>query len=146
MFQASLHITAKYGDIRRAGFRVRGHLKNDFFATIHRKIQRGIRKFSEAGTKAIDKAKEKINSKKVTFDRAIKKLKSAEKRVNKAKGAFDRAKKKLRSWEKEVRKLCKTKRCGKSELHNPTNISLIIFIFFSLHWVHKQLGMEVMLP
>ena len=89
---------------------------------------------------------EKINSKKVTFDRAIKKLKSAEKRVNKAKGAFDRAKKKLRSWEKEVRKLCKTKRCGKSELHNPTNISLIIFIFFSLHWVHKQLGMEVMLP
>ena len=146
LFQASLHITAKYGDIRRAGFRVRGHLKNDFFATIHRKIQRGIRKFSEAGTKAIDKAKEKINSKKVTFDRAIKKLKSAEKRVNKAKGAFDRAKKKLRSWEKEVRKLCKTKRCGKSELHNPTNISLIIFIFFSLHWVHKQLGMEVMLP
>ena len=34
LFQASLHITAKYGDIRRAGFRVRGHLKNDFLSLL----------------------------------------------------------------------------------------------------------------
>ena len=59
LFQASLNITANYGNIKRAGFRVRGHLKNDFFAIVHEKIQKGINKFSQAGTKAIDKAKQK---------------------------------------------------------------------------------------
>ena len=65
LFQASLRITANYGDIKRAGFRVHGHLKNDFFAIVHKKIQKGLQKLSQAGTKAIDKAKQRINSKKV---------------------------------------------------------------------------------
>ena len=68
--------------IKRAGFRVRGHLKNDFFAIVHEKIQKGINKFSQAGTKAIDKAKQRINSKKVIFDRATKKLRSAKEGVS----------------------------------------------------------------
>ena len=59
LFQASLHITANYGDIKRARFRVRGHLRNDFFAIIRRKIQKGLQSSSRAATRAIDKAKQK---------------------------------------------------------------------------------------
>ena len=116
LFQASLHITANYGDIKQAGFRVRGHLKNDFFAVVHKKIQKGIQKFSQAATKAIDNAKQKVNSKKVVFDRAIRKLQSAQDTVNSAKGAFDSATNKLRSWEGNVHRLCTIKHCGSSEL------------------------------
>ena len=103
-------------DIKQAGFRVRGHLKNDFFAVVHKKIQKGIQKFSQAATKAIDNAKQKVNSKKVVFDRAIRKLQSAQDTVNSAKGAFDSATNKLRSWEGNVHRLCTIKHCGSSEL------------------------------
>ena len=112
LFQASLHITAKYGNIKRAEYRVRGHLRNDFFAIIRRKIQRGLQSSSRAATKAIDNAKRKVNSKKVVFDRAIGKLRSAQHRVNRVKGAFTRAMNKLRRWEGKVRRLCRIKRCG----------------------------------
>ena len=112
MFQASLHITANYGNIKRAGYRVRGLLKNDFFAIVRRKIQRGLESSSRAATKAIDNAKCKVNSKKVIFDRAIGKLRSAQHRVNRARGAFTRAMNKLRSWEGKVRRLCRIRHCG----------------------------------
>ena len=115
LFQASLNITANYGNIKRAGFRVRGHLKNDFFAIVHEKIQKGINKFSQASTKAIDKAKQRINSKKVIFDRATKKLRSAKDRVDGARGKLDSAIKNLRNWEGKVRDLCSIKECDKSE-------------------------------
>ena len=115
LFQASLHITAKYGDIRKAGFRVRGYLKNDIFAIIRKKIQKGLQSSSQAATKAIDNAKSKVNSKKVIFDRAIRKLQSVERRVNKAEGAFNRAMNKLRSWEGKVRRLCRIKKCRSGE-------------------------------
>ena len=115
LFQASLHITAKYGNIKRAGFRVRGNLKNDFFAIVRRKIQRGLQSSSRAATRAIDNAKRKVNSKKVVFKRAIGKLQSAQHRVNQARGAFNRAMDKLRSWEGKVRRLCTIKHCGSSK-------------------------------
>ena len=115
LFQASLHITAKYGDIRKAGFRVRGYLKNDIFAIIRKKIQKGLQSSSRAATRAIDNAKRKVNSKKVIFDRAIRKLQSVERRVNKAEGAFNRAMNKLRSWKGKVRRLCRIKKCRSGE-------------------------------
>ena len=117
LFQASLHITANYGDIRKAGFRVRGVLKNDFFAVIRKKIQNALRSASDAATKAIDYAKNKVNAQKVHFDRAIGKLKDAENRVNNAKGAFDRAANTLRSWEDKVRNLCRIRRCGSGKIN-----------------------------
>ena len=128
LFQASLHITANYGNIKRAGFRVRGHLKNDFFAIIRRKIQKGLQSSSRAATRAIDNAKSKINSKKVVFDRAIGKLRSAQHRVNRAIGAFNRAMNKLRSWEGKVRKLCRIKHCGSGEHTSIIFIIMIIII------------------
>ena len=118
LFQASLHITANYGDIKRAGFRVRGNLRNDFLAIIHRKIRNGLQRSSQAATRAINNAKRKVNSKKVVFDRAIGKLRSAQHRVNRARGAFNRAMNKLRSWEGKVRRLCRIKHCSSGEQYN----------------------------
>ena len=128
LFPASLHITANYGDIKRAGFRVRGHLKNDFFAIIRRKIQNGLQSSSRAATRAIDNAKRKINSKKVVFDRAIGKLRSAQHRVNRARGAFNRAMNKLQSWERKVQRLCRIKHCGSGEHASIIFIIMIIII------------------
>ena len=128
LLQASLHITANYDDIKKAGFRVRGHLKNDFFATIRRKIRNGLQSSSRAATRAIDNAKRKINSKKVVFDRAIGKLRSAQHRVNRARGAFNRAVNKLRSWEGKVRRLCRIKHCGSGEHASIIFIIMIIII------------------
>ena len=115
LFRASLHITANYGNIKKAGFRVRGRLSSDFFAVIRSKIQNGLRSSSRAATRAIDSAKRSVNSKKVYFDRAIGKLRSAQNRVNRARHAFNRAMNKLRRWENKVRRLCSIRRCHSGE-------------------------------
>ena len=115
LFQASLHITSQYGNIKKANFIVHGKLKNDFFVKIRRKIIRGLQYSAQAATKAIDNAKRKVNSKKVIFDRAIRKLTSAQHRVNRANRAWDRAINKLKRWESKVHRLCRIRRCRSSE-------------------------------
>ena len=62
LFQASLHITANYGNIKQVGFRVHDYLKIDFFAIIRKKIKNALKSSSEAATRAIDNAMRKVNS------------------------------------------------------------------------------------
>ena len=115
LFQASLHLTANYGDIRKAGFRVRGYLRNDLFAIVRRKIRRDLQSSSQATTRAIDNAKRKVNSKKVVFDRASENLQSTQHKVNRARGKFNRVMNKQRSWEGKVRRLRKIQQCHSGE-------------------------------
>ena len=121
LFQASLRITANYGNIKQASFQVSGRFRSDFFAAIRSKIKKGLRKSSQAATRAIDNAKKKVNSKKAIFDRADSKLSSAQRRVNSANGAFNRAINKLKGWEGKVRRLCRIRSCRQSE-QNKYNI------------------------
>ena len=60
LFQASLRITANYGDIKRAGFRVHGHLKNDFFAIVHKKIQKDYKNFLKLAQKQLIKQSKEL--------------------------------------------------------------------------------------
>ena len=115
LFQASLHLTANSGDIKKAGFRVRGYLRNDLFAIVRRKTQRDLQSSSQATTRAFDNANRKVNSKKVVFDRASEKLQSAQHKVNRARGKSNRAMNKQRSWEVKVRRLCKIQQCHSGE-------------------------------
>ena len=103
-------------------------MKNDLFATIRRKIQQGLKKSARAATKAIDNAKRKINSKKVVFDRAIRKVSKAQARVRRAGGAFDRAANKLKRWQRK--KICRLKRCGggKSNVYSFLNVISVFLI------------------
>ena len=118
LFQARLHITAKYGNIKQAGFRVRGYLRNDLFAFIRNKIKRGLRSASQNAKRAIDNAKRKVNSKKALFDNANKKLENVKHRIDKAKGAVDRAKRTFDHWQRKINHLCRPRHCGsrRSEL------------------------------
>ena len=118
LFQASLRITAHYGNIVHQKFRVRGHFKNDFFSYIRGKVHRGLQHSSQAATRAIDNAKRKVNSKKAAFDRAVGSLHRAQHRVNRARGAFNHAMGKLRSWENKVRRLCRISHCGSGKYNN----------------------------
>lgn len=118
LFQARLHITAKYGNIKQAGFRVRGYLRNDLFAFIRNKIKKGLQSASKDAKQAIDNAKRKVNSKKVHFDNAVRKLENAKHKINKAKEAVNRAKHNLDHWQRKINHLCRTRHCGrrKSEI------------------------------
>ena len=111
-FQASLHITAKYsGNIKRAGFRVRGHLKNDFFSIVRRKIKRGLQSYSQFATRAINNAKRNVNIKQVIFNRAFGKLRFAQHGLNRARKVFDRAYRIFSFWVRKLRRICRIKRC-----------------------------------
>ena len=140
-FQASLHITANYGNIRQAGFRVRGRLMNDFFAVIRRKIQHGLQSSSRAATRAIDNAKQNINSKKVYFDRAMDKLRNAQRRISNARGAFNRAMDKLRSWENKVNRLCRIRHCGSGGKCSIIMINNCACFQYSVHWMSWTMEM-----
>ena len=112
LFDALLHITASYENIKQASFRVRGYLRNNFFVTIRNKILNALQNSARAATKAIDNAQRKVNSKKVLFDRAIAWLSSVQQRVNSANYAFNRADHNLRRWEAHVRNMCQIRRCS----------------------------------
>ena len=152
LFQASLRITANYGNINNVGFRVRGYLKNDFFAIIRKKIQNALQSSSKAATKAIDNAKRKVNSKKAAFDRAIGKLSSAQSRVDSAKGAFDRAINTLRGWQRKVQNMCSIRSCGSGKysmyvINYCTTVTctavIIMCTLFTIHsitlWAHGSI-------
>ena len=115
LFEANLHIFANYGNINHARFRVRGHLKNDFFAKVRNKIQNGLQSSSRAATNAIGKAQQIVNSKRVYFDRANGKLQEAQTGVNNARHAFDRAINELKRLEQKLN-FCTIQHCGSSKL------------------------------
>ena len=112
LFQARLHITAKYGNLKQAGFRVRGYLKNDLFAFIRNKIKKGLQSASQAARKAIDSAKRKVNSQKAKFDNANRKLEDAKRRIDKARGVLNRAKGIFDGWQRKINHLCRPRHCG----------------------------------
>ncbi len=57
LFQASLHITARYGSIRRAHFRVRGEFKLDLFNGIKRFVKNLFRNIANVAKRAFDGAR-----------------------------------------------------------------------------------------
>ena len=115
LFQASLHITANYGSISKAHFRVRGQFKMDLFQRIQKTITGTLDRSAKKATGAIKAAIRKVNRQKVHFDRAIRKLQHANNKVNALKHKFDKAANKVRRVRDRLIRKCKIRRCERGE-------------------------------
>ena len=116
LFDANLEITASYGSIKNAAFRVRGEFKNDLFGLIVNKVRSALRKSADEATAKIDSAQRAVNNAKGKFDSANNKLSAAQRKVNSAQSAFNSATSTLRRAQDKVRRLCTPPTCrdGKS--------------------------------
>ena len=115
LFHAELVLTARYGNISHASFRVRGTFKNDIFDAIENKIEGALKSSSDKATHEINKARGKVNEQHAKFNRAVRHLKSAEGQVNRAKSSFRSAEKKLRSAHDRINRVCSIRSCGRRE-------------------------------
>ena len=114
-FQASLKISADYGDITKAGFQVAGELKNDFFTKVHEKIENGIQKYNQVGEKMKSEARENCKKHQDSLNKAVEKRDSARNRVNSAQNDCDRAARCVKDWETKLERLPRPSRCKKSK-------------------------------
>ena len=75
LFEASMHITARYGSIWNAHFRVRGEFKLDLFRGIKRIVTNRFRAFSNVAKHVVQKFSNLLKKAKQAFHRGWKKLK-----------------------------------------------------------------------
>ena len=124
LFEANLEITASYGDIRSASFRVKGSFKNDLFTRIADLVDNAITKSAEQATAAINAAQRKVDDAKGAFDDANREISKAQRDVDGANADFDSAIRSLRSAQADVRGLCTPPNCGdgKNTIKTENNI------------------------
>ena len=112
LFQANLEITASYGNIRSASFRVRGRFRNDLCDRVKEIIENALRRSSEEATRAISDAQRVVNEKKAVLDGANRELSQAQAEVNRCQRKFDDAVGKLQKAQADVRGLCTPPSCS----------------------------------
>ena len=112
LFESSLEITASYGNIKSASFRVRGEFKNDLSSRIVDQVKSALQEAGNEATAKIDSAQRKVDGAKDKFDDANRVLSSAQREVNNAQAKFDSAVRTLRNAQERVRRLCTPRNCG----------------------------------
>ena len=112
LFEAYLEITASYGDINKASFRVRGGFKNDLFSRIAEKVENAMKRSSSEATAAINSAQRDVDNAKAKFNDANREISGAQRKVDSAQHDFDSAVRSLRGAQNDVRGLCTPPRCG----------------------------------
>ena len=106
LFRAYLEITASYGNIQSASFRVQGGFRNDLCDRVKGIVENALRKSAEDATKAIDNAQRVVDEKKAVLDDANRKLSKAQAEVDRCQRKFDDAVSKLRKAQADVRGVC----------------------------------------
>ena len=112
LFEAYLEITASYGDINSASFRVRGGFRNDLFSVIVKKVKKAMEQSSSQATAAINNAQREVESARAKFDSANSALSGAQRKVDGAQRDFDSAVRSLRKAQSDVRGVCTPPRCS----------------------------------
>ena len=112
LFEASLLVSASYGNIAQSHFRVRGSFTNNLYSTIERKIREVIQASVDEATGAISGAQRDVDRARGSFDDAQRELRNAQNEVNSAKGAFDSANGELRKARDKVNSVCSKRSCG----------------------------------
>ena len=116
LFEASLTLSAAYGNIASSQFRVRGEFKNNLYAAIEGKIRDVLQASANEATAAISGAQREVDKARGGFESAQRALKSAEDDVRSAQGVFDSATGELRKAQNAVDNLCRTRSCGSGKL------------------------------
>ena len=111
LFESDLEITAAYGDIHSASFRVRGSFGSDLFNRIADLVDNALKESIEEATTAITAAQLKLDSARGHFNAANRELSNAQHHVDAANADFDTAVRTLRSAQADVRGFCTPPNC-----------------------------------
>ena len=114
LFQASLLVHARYGNINTAIFRIKGEFKNDLFKRIEKTVVNALINSAKKATAAINKAKAKVERAKVPFNRAINKLNQAQWKVNNARAQIKLAADKVAITRRRLNS-CSIQNCPKGK-------------------------------
>ena len=112
LFEASLRISASYGNINSASFQVQGSFTNNLYSTLEDLISNGLDAAAEDATRAFDAVQRDLDNAQDTLDSATRVFEDAQDEVDKAQRAFDDAVDEVASLRRDVDGICSTRSCG----------------------------------
>ena len=116
LFDASLTLTASYGNIATSHFQVSGEFTNNLYSTIEVKIRNVLQASADEATAAINKAQRDVDKARDDFESAQRALKKAEDDVESADKAFDNAARELEKAQDAVDNACRIRSCGSGKI------------------------------
>ena len=116
LFDASLHISASYGNIEQATFQVQGSFTNNLYDVIEDLIKDGLNIAGQAASAAFDAAKAELDRLNGALNGAKNALQAGRDELDRAQGAFDAAVAEVRRLENEVNSICSIRSCGSGEI------------------------------
>ena len=114
LFDATMTVSARYGSLKSASFRVSAVLSGGGLTNLKRKVTDIIKNAADIATEKIAKAQRKVDSAQGAYDNAIRVLEDKKRSVDRANGAYDRAVTSLREKQRNVNNLCSKKSCSRS--------------------------------
>ncbi len=115
LYEASLRISASYGDISSASFQVQGSFRTDLCDELQNRVIRAIQLSSEEATSAISSAQQAVDSKRRVFEDADGELSNALSAVEGANSALDTAVTEVKNFKDRLSSVCHIRNCGSSK-------------------------------
>ena len=112
LFEAKLHISASYGSIQKAHFKVRGSFTNNLYHTLEDKIKKSLEKAGKSASSALESAQKELNRVRGVLNGAKSTLQAGHDKVNGAQTKFDGAAAEVEKLRKKVDSVCSTKSCN----------------------------------
>ena len=112
LFSANLHISASYGNINDASFRVRGSFTNNLYSVIESEIRNVLQGAADAASVAFNDAQAGLNSARDALNSANSELERGRADVRNAQAAFDNAGREVRDLRNRLDSVCSTRSCG----------------------------------
>ena len=112
LFSANLHISASYGNINDASFRVRGSFTNNLYSVIESEIRNVLQGAADAASAAFNDAEAGLNSARDALNSANSELEHGRAAVRNAQAAFDNAEGEVRNLRNRLDSVCSIRSCG----------------------------------
>lgn len=133
LFEATLRVTANYGSLQAASFRVYAELSTAWMTELKNRVTAIIKSGADAATRKISDAQRKIDSAQGAYDNAIRVLQQKQRSVDSAQGAYDRAVNSLRAKQRNVNSLCSKRTCSRSTYTSSCVVVLCCIVAFCVY-------------
>ena len=112
LFQAILTVSAPYGSIISASYRVRGTFRSDLYSAIENSISNVVQTVSDEAIRIVNGQQLDLDNARQISEEANRALDAAQGEFDRAQGAFDNAVREVDRLSREVDNICHIRGCG----------------------------------
>ena len=123
LFDANLHISASYGNIQKAHFKVQGSFTNNLYDVLEDRIKKSLNSAGKSASSALNSAQKELKKVRGVLNGAKSALQAGHDKVNGAQSKFDAAEVEVGKLRRKVDSICSTKNCGSGKSKHTINMN-----------------------